>query len=92
MPFLFLIDKFVKNFWPNYIFAGGVLSLGAWFVLSWPAFSLRLLSNPSDWYWRGALIFSLVGLATGTLFTLALHFLPVIGEDDRFDQSLGAKK
>ena len=35
---------------------------------------------------------SLVGLATGMFFTLALHFFAVIGEGDRFDQSLGAKK
>ena len=48
LPFLFLIDKYVKIFWPKYIFAAGVLSLGAWFVLSWAAFSLRLLFHPSD--------------------------------------------
>lgn len=92
VPFLFLIDKYVKNFWAKYIVGGAVVGWGVWFVISGPLFSLQLLLNPSAWNWRGSSIFFFAGMSTGVLFTLVLKFLSIVNMYYGFDEIRGAKR
>ena len=88
VPFLFLIEKYIKNFQGKYIVLGGVLGWVECFLIECWFSTLHSLINPSSWNWRLEFVFSFVGLSTGILFTLFSKFLPAIKMRDRVDESL----